>query len=75
MAGRWDNSKSARHGKRVMNMGKGIGAFVLVLILNGCAFQSGAEGNPALKVFGALGICLAAVVLIFYIVVKSREKN
>jgi len=56
-------------------MGKGIGAFVLVLILNGCAFQSGAEGNPALKVFGALGICLAAVVLIFYIVVKSREKD
>jgi hypothetical protein len=58
-----------------MNLGKGIGAFVVFFILHGCAFQSGPEGNPALKLFGALGICLAAVFLIFYIVVKSREKD
>jgi hypothetical protein len=58
-----------------MNMEKGVGAFVILFLLNGCAFQSGPEGNPALKLFGALGICLAAVFLIFYIVVKSREKD
>ena len=60
-----------------MNMAKVIGAFVILFffILGGCAFQAGSEGNPALKVFGALGICLAAVFLIFYIVVKSREKD
>jgi hypothetical protein len=58
-----------------MNMGKGVGALVILFLLNGCAFQSGSEGNPALKLFGALGICLAAVFLIFYIVVKNREKD
>ena len=56
-------------------MGKGIAAFLFLAILAGCAFQSGPEGSPALKLFGALGICLAAVFLIFYIVVKSREKE
>jgi len=56
-------------------MGKGICVFLVFLILAGCAFQSGPEGSPALKLFGALGICLAAVFLIFYIVVKSREKD
>jgi len=58
-----------------MKMGKGIGALLFFFILTGCAFQANLEGNPALKVFGALGICLAAVFLIFYIVVKSREKD
>jgi hypothetical protein len=38
--------------------------------------QRGAEeGSPAIKIFLALGICLAAVFLIFYIVVKGREKD
>jgi hypothetical protein len=56
-------------------MKKGIAALGVLIILGGCALQSGSEGNPALKVFGALGICLAAVFLIFLIVVKSREKE
>jgi len=58
-----------------MKLGKKIWAFLLFFSLTGCAFQSGPEGNPALKLFGALGLCLAAVFLIFYIVVKSREKE
>ena len=41
----------------------------------GCFQGSESEGSPALKLFSALGISLAAVVLIFYIVVKIREKN
>ena len=73
--GPWGHAESPRCGKGFMNLGKGIGAFMFFIILNGCAFQSGPEGNPALKLFGALGICLAAVFLIFYIVVKSREKD
>jgi peptidoglycan/LPS O-acetylase OafA/YrhL len=56
-------------------MGKAMAALLLFFILAGCGFQSGPEGSPALKLFGALGICLAAVFLIFYIVVKSREKD
>lgn len=56
-------------------MGKATGACLFFSILAGCAFQSGPEGSPALKLFGALGISLAAVFLIFYIVVKSREKD
>ncbi len=62
-------------GKGSGDMGKGIGAFMIFFILTGCGFQSGPEGSPALKLFGALGICLAAVFLIFYIVVKGREKD
>jgi peptidoglycan/LPS O-acetylase OafA/YrhL len=61
--------------KKGVKMGKGIAAVLLFLTLSGCAFQSGPEGSPALKLFAALGICLAAVFLIFYIVVKSREKE
>ena len=40
--------------------------------LSGCAERPGGEGG---KVFLALGICLAAVFLVFYIVVKGREKD
>ena len=58
-----------------MNRLRRIWAFLVFFILAGCAFQSGPEGSPALKLFGALGISLAAVFLIFYIVVKSREKD
>ncbi len=43
------------------------------LLLTGCF--GGAEGSPALKVFSALGICLAAIFIIFYIVVKGGEKD
>jgi hypothetical protein len=39
----------------------------------GCS-QEG-EGSAGAKVFLALGICLAAVFLVFYIVVKGREKE
>lgn len=45
------------------------------LFLIGCGQRSGEEGSAGLKVFLALGICLAAVFLIFYIVVKGREKD
>ena len=44
-------------------------------LITGCMQRSGDEGSPALKVFSALGICLAAVFLIFYLVVKWREKD
>jgi len=40
--------------------------------LSGCGERPGGEGA---KVFLALGICLAAVFLVFYIVVKGREKD
>jgi hypothetical protein len=40
-------------------------------ILSGCGERPGGEGA---KVFLALGICLAAVFLVFYIVIKGREK-
>ncbi len=43
------------------------------LLLTGCF--GGTEGSPALKVFSALGICLAAIFIIFYIVVKGGEKD
>jgi hypothetical protein len=42
------------------------------LFLAGCGDRPGSEGA---KVFLALGICLAAVFLVFYIVVKAREKD
>jgi hypothetical protein len=44
-------------------------------LIPGCLQRSGDEGSPAIKIFLALGICLAAVFLIFYIVVKGREKD
>jgi hypothetical protein len=37
----------------------------------GCGDRPGSEGA---KVFLALGICLAAVFLVCYIVIKGREK-
>jgi hypothetical protein len=46
-----------------------------LFFLTGCMQRSGDEGSPALKVFSALGICLAAIFLVFYIVVKWREKD
>ncbi len=46
---------------------------IFFFMLTGCF--GGAEGSPALKVFSALGICLAAIFLIFYIVIKGGEKD
>jgi len=55
---------------------KRLGAALAMLpLLTGCMQRSGDEGSPALKVFSALGICLAAVFLVFYLVVKWREKD
>ena len=44
-------------------------------LIGGCVARPGGEDSPALKVFLALGICLGAVFLIFYLVVKGREKD
>jgi len=41
----------------------------------GCVNRSDGEGSAGGKVFMGLGICLAAVFLVFYIVVKGREKD
>jgi hypothetical protein len=41
------------------------------VLLSGCGERPGGEGG---KVFLALGICLAAVFLVCYIVIKGREK-
>ena len=41
----------------------------------GCVARSDGEGSAGGKIFLALGICLAAVFLVFYIVVKGREKD
>jgi hypothetical protein len=41
-------------------------------LLPGCGERPGGEGA---KVFLALGICLAAVFLVCYIVIKGREKD
>jgi hypothetical protein len=50
-----------------------LGAILPILgILSGCWDRPGAAGA---KVFLALGICLAAVFLIFYLVIKGREKD
>jgi len=46
-----------------------------LFFISGCLQRSGDEGSPAIKVFSALGVCLAAVFLVFYIVVKLREKD
>ena len=43
--------------------------------ISGCLGGSDGEGSAGGKVFLALGICLAAVFLVFYIVVKGREKD
>jgi hypothetical protein len=52
---------------------KSLGAILPVMgLIAGCGERPGSEGA---KVFLALGICLAAVFLIFYIVIKSREKD
>ncbi len=45
-----------------------------MVLLTGCAAVSGDE-NPALKLFSALGISLAAVFIVFFIIVKLREKE
>ncbi len=59
-----------------MKSGKwAVWALVNMVFLTGCAAASGDEGNPALKLFSALGISLAAVFIVFFIVVKSREKK
>jgi hypothetical protein len=42
------------------------------LFLTGCGEGPGSAGG---KVFLALGICLAAVFLVFYIVVKGQGKD
>ncbi len=44
-------------------------------LLSSCLPRSEGEGSAGAKVFLALGICLAAVFLVFYIVVKGREKD
>jgi len=44
-------------------------------LLAGCMQRADDEGSPAIKVFSALGICLGAVFLVFYLVVKWREKD
>ena len=55
------------------NILKRLGAILPIMgLLAGCGERPGGEGG---KVFLALGICLAAVFLIFYIVVKGREKD
>ncbi len=43
--------------------------------VSGCVASPGGEMSGGAKVFLALGICLAAVFLVFYIVVKGREKE
>ncbi len=43
--------------------------------ISGCLGCSQGEGREGAKVFLALGISLAAVFLIFYIVVKGRGKE
>ncbi len=48
-------------------------ALMSFLFMTSCF--GGEEGSPALKVFSALGICLAAIFLVFYIVIKGREKE
>jgi hypothetical protein len=50
-------------------------ALAMLPLLTGCMQRSGDEGSPAIKVFSALGICLAAIFLVFYLVVKWREKD
>jgi hypothetical protein len=40
-----------------------------------CLNRSGEGGSEGGKVFLALGICLAAVFLVFFIVVKGRERE
>ena len=43
--------------------------------ISGCLGCSQGEGSEGAKVFLALGICLAAVFLIFFIVIKGKEKE
>jgi predicted transporter len=44
-------------------------------LLSSCMVRSEGGGSEGAKVFLALGICLAAVFVVFYIVVKGREKD
>ncbi|MBI5968142.1 MAG: hypothetical protein HY882_09840 [Deltaproteobacteria bacterium] len=44
-------------------------------LIFGCLARPGGEGSAGAKVFLALGICLAAIFPVFYIVVKGREKD
>ena len=50
-------------------------ALSLLLLIASCMQRADDEGSHALKVFSALGICLGAIFLVFYIVVKWREKD
>ena len=45
------------------------------LWFSGCLGHFEGGGREGGKVFLALGICLAVVFLVFYIVVKGREKD
>ena len=47
----------------------------LLLFMQGCLQRSGEGGSAGLKVFLALGICLAAIFIVFFLVVKGREKD
>ncbi len=49
--------------------------FILLGICPACVGGPEGGGREGGKVFLALGICLAAVCLVFYIVVKGREKD
>jgi hypothetical protein len=58
------------------NLPKVMGPVLSLLpLVTSCLQRADDEGSPALKVFSALGICLAAVFLVFYLVVKWREKD
>ncbi len=49
--------------------------FILPAACPACLGGPDNPGSAGARVFLALGICLAAVGLVFYIVVKSREKE
>jgi hypothetical protein len=49
--------------------------FPAFFLTAGCLRHSGEEGSPAFKIFFALGICIAAIFLVFFLVVKSRKKE
>ena len=56
-------------------LGMFAGAILEMSSVAGCMQRSGEEGSPAIKVFLALGICLAAIFIVFFIVAKGREKD
>jgi len=51
------------------------GLFLLLGMCPACLGGPEGGGREGGKVFLALGICLAAVCLVFYIVAKGREKD